>query len=112
MSKIRYGLCCGRKSNSGIPLVVDRARAKLDKQLDIVRVVKSLRKVDLLSRIVMSQPQRYISSTAKNNIVSSNPNDEGDTASEGEDFQWISIASDAQRKTVIVNALKPSQPND
>ena len=52
--KIRQILCCGKKSSSGGSMIVDRAKAKLERQLDVVRIVKTMRRVDLLSRIIMS----------------------------------------------------------
>lgn len=58
-----------RKPRDSRTLIASRAAAKLERQLDVVRVVKSLRRVDLLTRVVLSEPQRTLTAFARHNIV-------------------------------------------
>lgn len=63
--KIRAILACGKRPGSGKSMILDRASAKLDRNLDIVRVLKRMRQVDILSRVVLSDTKRHLSSATK-----------------------------------------------
>ena len=63
-------------------MVADRARDKLDRSLDLVRVIKTMRKVDLISKIVLNEKQRKIIQGAPQNVISSDPLKEYDSASD------------------------------
>ncbi len=67
--------------------------------------MKQLRRVDLLSRVVFSQPQRYMTAAAKHNVISLN-DDDTYSGSEGGDFDWMPLTTDAQANTILTNAFK------
>jgi hypothetical protein len=93
-------------------MVLDRAAKKLDRNLDIVKVLKGLKQVELLTRIVLSQPKRYLLAATKPAIVGTNPELEELSGSDGEDFNWIANSQDANLKSTIGLALKPDNDID
>jgi hypothetical protein len=45
-----------RKNRDPKTIIIERATQKVERQLDIVRVTKALRRIDLLSKIILSEP--------------------------------------------------------
>lgn len=104
--KVRAILCCGRRPGSGREMVLDRAAYKLDRNLDIVRVMKKLRQVDVLSRIVLSDPKRHLTGATKRSVVSTHVDEEQLSDSENESFKRLSAAVDSDLKAKIQQAFK------
>ncbi|TNV71860.1 hypothetical protein FGO68_gene14991 [Halteria grandinella] len=90
-------------------MILDRASAKLDRNLDIVRLLKRMRKVDILSRVVLSDPKRHLSSATKQAIVSTNQDDEQYSDSENEDFRRIPASPDSELRNKIGQAFKSGE---
>lgn len=49
---------------------------------------------------------------ARHNVISTNPADEGASASDGGDCNWIPISSESQARTIVSHSLKSTEIAD
>lgn len=89
---LRFLCCCARSRSQYVFL---KAEKKLNRQLDIVKVFKGLRKADLLAKVILSQKQHYFAKFAKRNLLEPPPHgieDDQDVGgsdhSDGEIVSW------------------------